>query len=232
MSAPRWWESRFEGSVTRERLPADLFDALADRARAAGLHVLAEPPAETLPSYRASAAPTQSLHLQQAEAFVGAWDRLHVWQEGTATVRFEGSFHRWTRHLLVAWPVFTLLYVTLLMLCCPTGLAVGIGAAVLLGWCPMLGRHRRLTRLSVERFVQGVVTTAEPVPLPMPSVAAPEPAPVRARAPDAVPVPPADPALAATAKTARDAFVRHVNRSPEDEVEALEAAARRGGRFE
>jgi hypothetical protein len=234
VSAPRWWEPRFEGTVTRDRLPPGLFDALADRARAAGLRVLSEPPAETLPSYRASAAPPRSLHLEQAEAFVGAWDRLHVWQEGAGTVRFEGSFRRWATHLAFASPVFALVYGGVLTVCCPTGMAVGVAAALLLGFVPMLSRHRRRTKLWVERFVEAEVKRSEQASLATPGVAASEPvepAMARARVSQAVPVPPVDPALAATAKTARDAFVRHGDRSPEEEVEALEAAARRGDRF-
>jgi hypothetical protein len=212
--------------VTRSLLPPSVFERLVVRANETGLRVLEEPPAEALPSYRASAAPLRSLHLEQREAFVGAWDQLHVWQEGAGAIRFEGSFRRWANHLRLVWAAFAVLYGGMLTFCCPTTLALGVGVILVLTFLPFQWIHKHRTTRWVERFVDDQVRQAEsPLGLALPAVAAvPAPA-VRVEPP--VRVRPADPVLVAAARTAHDAVIRHADRSPEDEVLALEEAAKR-----
>lgn len=229
MNSPRWWEPRFEGSVTRDPLPPAVFEGLAEQARGTGLCVIEEPPGEARPSYRASAAPSRSLRLEQREAFVGAWDRLRIWQEGPTRIRFEGSFRRWANHLRLVWVVFALLYGGILSFCCPMALAVCIGATLALTFLPIQWVHRHRTTRWVEHFVGDEVKRAEAwraapddtADAVHRSVAPPTRAevPIRVRA--------VDPVLVAAARTAHDAVIPDRRRSPEDEVLALEEASKR-----
>ncbi|HEY1697042.1 MAG TPA: hypothetical protein VGG39_33010 [Polyangiaceae bacterium] len=226
MTSPRWWEPRFEGAITRSLLPSSVFERLVERANETGLRVLEPPPAEPLPSYRASAAPLRSLHLEQREAFVGAWDRLHVWQEGAGAIRFEGSFQRWANHLRIVWAAFAVLYGGMLTFCCPTTLALAVGVVLVLTFLPFQWVHRGRTTRWVERFVEDQVKLAEGLlRVPPPIVATTTAAAVRIE--PVVRVRAGDPVLVATARTMHDAVTRHADRSPEDEVLALEEAAKR-----
>jgi hypothetical protein len=195
-----------------------------------GLKVIEER-ADARPTYRDSAAPANAVGLEQAEAFVGAWDQLRVWQEGAGTLRFEGSFHRWRNHLLVAWVVFALAYGGVITFCCPSWWGWAMGSWLFLWFLPMHARHKRRTRLwmqsLVEEELRAAVAPARAEPAP--STAAPASASAAGAGVDPR-VRVDDPALALAARTSRAARSEPPDRSPEDEVAALERDATRRGR--
>jgi hypothetical protein len=126
------------------------------------------------------------------------------------------------------WAAFAVLYGGMLTFCCPTMIALGVGVVLVLTFLPVQWIHRHRTTRWVERFVEDQVKQAQVVlDLALPVVAAaPVPAPaVRVEPP--VRVRAADRVLVAAARTAHDAVIRHADRSPEDEVLALEEAAKR-----
>jgi hypothetical protein len=206
--------------IVRDRLPPGFLELLEHRARRLGLRVIEER-VDARPTYRDSAAPTRTLHLAQAEAFIGAWDRLRLWQDGSGTLRFEGSFRRWRNHLLVTWLVFAVPYAVALT-ACPTWLGWVLGGWVLLWLFPVHAKHRRHARGLVEALVRDELGTAEAASTVAAEPAATAEAAPPAKAPSEPRVRIADPALAVAVRTSRDAHVEHGHRAPEEEVAAIE----------
>jgi hypothetical protein len=232
VAGPRWWEPRFEGQVVREVLPAGLLDALAARAPASGLRVVEEAP-RSMRSYR-EAAPEQSL-LLAPEGETASWDRLEVWQEGAGVLHYEGSMRVWMR--LFALPVvgFALLFITLPLVLVYRSWASVAGGTLAAGlWVvAALGRQtmqRQQAKRWVHAFVEGEVMRAQravPFGLKRDPPAQPRAPVTLPSTPAALRVAPSDPVLAAAARVSHDAFARHEDRDPEDEVKAIEAAAKR-----
>jgi hypothetical protein len=248
VTAPRWWEPRFEGAVVRDRLPPGFLDLLRHRARRLGLHII-ETPAAPPTHYRDSAAPLRALELDQTEAFVGSWDRLRLWQDGEGTLRFEGSFRRWRNHLLVAWLVFAAAYGGLLF-SCPSWWGWAMGSWLFFWFLPVHARHRRQARAWVEALVTEELRAAEDAAhrdevaaagASAEAAAAPRVA-ISTEAPVLVArehvrstvlqahVRVADPTLAVAARTSRDAQLDRPESAPEDQVAAIEADFTRRGR--
>jgi hypothetical protein len=230
---PRWFEPRFEGAL-REEIPPGTLDGIRQQFTRLGFRVEEEP--EATISYRASAAPRRELRVEHgARAFVGTFDSVRIWQEDETTLRYEGSFRRWAFQLFFVGIVFAVVWGAVVMACMSLAFYAGLILAVPF-YLPvsLLKGQRRRACAAVERVLREelrrayLARSAQPGVSPVRVVA--EPSPATTQAPVArggIRV--QDPALAGAVRTARDAFVRHHERSPEDEVEALEEAARRRG---
>jgi hypothetical protein len=244
---PRWYEPRFEGEIAHESLPPGFLEGLAEELRPSGLRVAAGRE-EAQPSYRTSGAPPRSIQLASPEPTVGAvatsgarcslllvplfesdWDQLRIWQDGPRTLRYEGSFRRSARQRFATWLFVVSAYTWVVTLCCPAPFGVVIGAGLLAAFVEVLARNRRRARRGVERFLQHELHRLGP--------AAAEPtgrvANARGQPGEQPRVRVDDPVLAVAARTAHDAREHRDDRgtSPEEQVERLEAQARRGTKF-
>jgi len=237
----------------REHVPPGVVEALAERVRTRGLlpggpgsrnayRVVDAPAAPSEHGYRSAEGPARELRVvADSEATVRAigLNDVHVWREDERTLRYEVRFGGWLRHAVVVSVGLLLLSVLVTI-----GLAEASGGALLVGlyFLPGLALaplrvievQRRRARSALEAILLDEMTRLEAsteaarAPAPAPAAAIPEPPPSapgpRVRVGD-----PGLPALAATVRTARDAFVRRHELEPEDEVHALERAARKRG---
>jgi hypothetical protein len=229
----RWFEPRFAGAL-REDIPPGTLEGIRQHFARLGYRAEEEP--EAAMSYRASAAPRRELRVEHAgQAFVGTFDWVRIWREDATTLRYEGSFRRWAVQLFFVWGVFAVVWAAVVIPCLYYAFYAGV-VFVLPFYLPvpLLTRQRRRACAAVEHVLREEIRRAHLARSAEPAAAhariAEEPAhattsPPVARGPMRI----QDPALAGAVRTARDAFVRHHERSPEDEVEALEEAARRRG---
>jgi hypothetical protein len=239
---PRWFEPRLEGVVVREHVPRDFLDVVGDHAAAYGYEVggaRAEERSRGPSAYRTSE-PDSSLHLVATRPrFRLVSDEVHLWRADDRALHYEMTFRSLTRS--VTWLHVAGLVLGAALLLAPTRpewewLEVMAANAIVYANLTYLIQRRRL-RIGLVRMLdlelarvslsvgqsapRAARISSEGATTHVDSDAPAAPAPLRIAS--------REPALAATVRTARDAFVRHHERSPEDEVKALEETARRRG---
>ncbi len=218
----------FRGTL-REGIPPGTFEGLATRLGTLGMRVTVE---STPPSYRESAAPRCSLRVEQAagDTTAGMFDHLRVWQEDEATLRYEGTFTRWAKHFAAAWLGFVVSSAIVVSWCLGSPwFAAAAGVLLTLVPAVLLARHRRRACAWVERmareemrrvYVPRSSAVVAPVPVGAAMPASPS-GPASSSSVDVVAlrceVHAADPALAAAARIARDAFAVATEPAPEEQ---------------
>jgi hypothetical protein len=176
--APRWYEPRFVGQVSRHGIAADFLDGLADRLRHTGLSVREprrDPPAKA--SYRMSAAPPWSLHLTAPDATLGValghrnrlvltpvfesdWDELRLWRDDARTLLYEGWFRGWASQQVPTWSAGICGSIIPLTFFFPTAVGLALSAIPVAVFAGVFASHRRRAQHGVEQFVESELKRA------------------------------------------------------------------------
>ncbi len=231
----RWLEQRLEGLVPLEH-GEPRREGIVRALERAGYRLVSEPEPDDVAGYRDAATPSLSLRFEHVVpmnlgfrrgGYRPVVTRLRIWRADARTMAYA----------VVCGPLWLLQ---------AAGVVVGVVSilAAILGdpahrpWVPgliaagilfglpklWLDDMRHLLRDALE---ETAAADAAPDAVTEPVKAKPRVEPV---ADERLRVPADNPALAAAARTARDAVVRHEPGDPEDLVEELERAARRGDR--
>ena len=224
-------EQRLEGVVVVEQGQPrrEAIEAALERA---GYRRMEEPAPPAVMDYRQAATPWLSM------TFAGPRQRVGNAPRGTVKrVRIFRADDRTMAYSIVLLPLWLLQVAGLLAGVASIGAAALTGEPRTLAGLIVAGILFGLPKLWIDDAHHVVREALGEKPPVDPLVAPPRAVALRDPAADERPASPArvriatdDPALAAAAKTARDAVVRHETTEPEDAVEALERAARRGER--
>ncbi len=240
MKTVRWsprilLEQRLEGVVVVDQGPPrrEAIEAALERA---GYSRVEEPAPPAVVDYRQAATPSLSM------TFAGPRQRVVVAAgnapRGTVKrVRVFRADDRTMAYSIVLLPLWLLQVAGLLAGVASIAAAALTGEPRTLAGLIVAGILFGLPKLWIDDAHHVVREALGEKPPVDPLVAPPRAVALRDPAADERPASPArvriatdDPALAAAAQTARDAVVRHETTEPEDAVEALERAARRGER--
>jgi len=226
----------------REGIPDDFLERLTAHMTEHGFRVV-DDGALVQTNYRQPATRTRSVRLRRGPRVKGElrslwWaGELEMTREEGGTVRYAISLPKLAPYL----PWLLLPVALILLVVAQSRRALEIAATVIAVWVAALAAQRASLREMIERLVDEELERAPAQEDRGASYAQPsasnaqraashaETSPSLAKETPHLRIPPESPALAATVRTARDAFVHRPERSPEEEVRALERTSRRRG---
>lgn len=228
--------------MVRQRIPTDFLERIAAHLTQHGFRVV-DDGALAPTDYRHPATRTRSVRLQGGPRVKGelrslSWaGELEMTHEEGGTVRYAVTLPK-----LMPYVPWLLLTPALILLVAAQGRkALEVMAIVVAVWGAALATQRAAFRETIERLVdeelerapvqndQGTSYAQTSASSAQPSASHSGTSPSLAKETPHLRIPPESPALAATVRTARDASVHRPERSPEEEVRALEETSRRRG---
>jgi len=233
---PLWMrlEQRLDGAVVLER-GEPRREAIETALEKAGYRCLDETADARVVDYREAATPSVTMTFMPVAGRFSwpvrdAVRSIRVWRSDAGTMAYT----------VIMYPLWFLQATGVAMAVVSIAAAAVTGEARILAGLIVAGILLGMPKLWIDDVHHVVREALGELPAADPLVAPPRVVdPLEAPEPGEHPAPPArdrvriatdEPALAAAAQTARDAVVRHETVDPEDAVEALERAARRGER--